>query len=70
MASEPDQIADGYWRAVAEHFISAQLNKPFFGRPHLKLGQCFGLWGSLFGLGGILGQKLCKRWCGFGRNQS
>jgi len=55
--SEPEQVAGGYWRAVAEHFISAQLNKPFFGRPHLKLGQCFGLWGSLFGLGGILGQK-------------
>ena len=42
---------------MAEHFISAQLIKPFFGRPHLRLGQCFGLWPSLFELGGLLGEK-------------
>jgi len=55
MASD---IPGGFWRAVAEGFISAQLNKPFFGRPYLKLGQCLaGLWPYLFELGGILGAK-------------
>jgi hypothetical protein len=57
MTSDPEQLAGGYWRAVAEHFINAQLNKTFFGRPHLKLGQCFGLWPYLFELGGLLGAK-------------
>jgi hypothetical protein len=57
MESDPKQIAGGYWRAVAEHLITPQLNKPFFGRPYLKLGQCFGLWGYLFELGGMLGSK-------------
>jgi hypothetical protein len=57
MESDPKQIAGGYWRAMAEHLITPQLNKPFFGRPYLKLGQCFGLWGYLFELGGMLGSK-------------
>lgn len=52
-----DEIPGGLWRAVAEVFIHAQLNKPFFGRPYLKLGQCFGLWGSVLELGGVLGAK-------------
>src|SRR5260370_10308104 len=54
-----DEIpAGGFWRAVAEGFIHGQLNKPFFGRPYLKLGQCLaGLWPYLFELGGILGAK-------------
>jgi hypothetical protein len=51
-------IPGGFWRAVAEGFIHDQLNKPFFGRPYLKLGQCLaGLWPYLFELGGILGAK-------------
>ncbi len=57
MASDVEQLAGGYWRGVAEHFITAQINKPFFGRPYLKLGQCFGLWGYHFELGGMLGSK-------------
>ncbi|SRR6266536_2860430 len=53
-----DEIPGGFWRAVAEGFIQGQLNKPFFGRPYLKLGQCLaGLWPYLFELGGILGAK-------------
>jgi len=52
-----DEIPGGFWRAVADGFIQAQLNKPFFGRPYLKLGQCFGLWGYMLELGGILGAK-------------
>jgi hypothetical protein len=58
MAPEPEQLAGGYWAAVAGHLIRAQTNKPFFGRPYLKLGQCFGgLWGYLFELGGMLAAK-------------
>jgi hypothetical protein len=52
-----DEIPGGFWRAVAEDFISAPLIKRFFGRPFLKFGQCFGLWGYIFELGGILGAK-------------
>ena len=57
MASESEQIAAGFWRAVAEDFISHHLIKPVLGRSYLKLGQCFGLWGYLFELGGMLGAK-------------
>jgi hypothetical protein len=52
-----DKIPGGYWRAVAEGFIQSQLNKPFFGRPYVKLGQCLGIWSYLFEVGGILGAK-------------
>ena len=52
-----NEIPGGFWRVVSEGFIQAQLNKPFFGRPYLKLGQCFGLWGYMLELGGILGAK-------------
>jgi hypothetical protein len=55
MASE--QIPGGFYRAVAEDFIRAQANKTLFGRSYLKLGQCTGLWGYLFELGGLLGAK-------------
>lgn len=52
-----DEIPGGFWRAVAEGFIQGQLNKPFLGRPYLKFGQCFGLWGYMMELAGILGAK-------------
>jgi hypothetical protein len=57
MASETENLAGGYWADVAELFIRAQLIKPFFGRPYLRLGQCFALWGSHFELGGMLAAK-------------
>jgi hypothetical protein len=57
MASETEQLAGGYWARVAGNFIRCQRIKPFLGRPHLKLGQCLALWGSLFELGGMLGAK-------------
>jgi hypothetical protein len=57
MASDPEQMPGGYWRAVAEGFIHGQLIKPFSGRSYLEFGQCFGLWGYMFELGGILGAK-------------
>jgi TPR repeat protein len=46
-----------YARVVAGRLIHQQLNKPFLGRPYLKYGECFGLWGYLFELGGILAAK-------------
>jgi hypothetical protein len=52
-----DEIPGGFWRAVAEGFIQGHLNKPLFGRPYLKFGQCFGLLGYMMKLGGILGAK-------------
>jgi hypothetical protein len=52
-----DEIPGGFWRAVAEGFIQSQLNKPFFGSPYVKLGQCLGIWSYLFEVGGILGAK-------------
>jgi len=52
-----NEIPGGFWRAVAEGFIQSQLNKPFFGRPYVKLGQCLGIWSYLFEVGGILGTK-------------
>jgi hypothetical protein len=52
-----DELPGGFWRAVAEGFIQSQLNKPFLGRPYVKLGQCFGIWSYLFEVGGILGAK-------------
>ena len=52
-----EQIGRGFWRAVSEDFIRTQGSKSFFRRSHLKLGQCFGLWGYLVELGGFLGSK-------------
>jgi hypothetical protein len=52
-----DEIPGGFWQPVAEGFIQRQIKKPFFGRAYLKFGQCFGLWGYMFELGGILGAK-------------
>src|SRR2546423_12701923 len=52
-----DRIPSGFWRAVAEGFIEGQATKSLFGRRYLKFGQCFGLWGYLIELGGILGTK-------------
>ena len=57
MVSDPEQIPGGYWRAVAQDLISDQLIKRFLGRSYLRLGQCLGLWGYLFELGGILAAK-------------
>jgi hypothetical protein len=52
-----NEIPGGFWRVVAEGFVQGQLNKPFFGHPYIKLGQCVGLWSYMFELGGILGAK-------------
>ena len=47
----------GFARVMARTRVNQQLNKPIVGKPYLKLGQCQGLWGYFFQLGGILGAK-------------
>lgn len=56
-----DKIPRGFWRVVAERLIHGQLDKRFFGRSYLKLGQCFGLWGYMMQLGAILGTRHAVR---------
>ena len=51
-----EQIS-GYARVLARARVEQQQNKPFFGKPYLKLGQCYALWAYFFQLGGILGAK-------------
>ena len=46
-----------YASIAAATLIQQHLNKPLLGRPYLKYGQCFGLWGLVFELGGILAAK-------------
>lgn len=47
----------GYARVLAKARVQQQASKPFFGKPNLKYGQCYGLWGYFFQLGGILGGR-------------
>ena len=47
----------GYARIVARIRIKEQINKPLLGKPYLKYGQCHGLWGYFFHVGGILGAR-------------
>jgi hypothetical protein len=46
-----------YSRAMGIALIHQWANKPLFGKPYLKGGQCFGLWGYLFEVGGLLAAK-------------
>lgn len=46
----------GYAKELAQLRIKQQSNKPLFGKPYLKLGQCYMLWAYFFQLGGILGK--------------
>jgi hypothetical protein len=47
----------GFARVIARVRVNQQLNKPFFGKPYLKVGQGLALGGYFFQLGGILGVK-------------
>lgn len=51
------QNISGYARVLARTRVEQQVNKPFLRKPYLKYGQCYGLWGYFFQLGGILGAK-------------
>lgn len=56
----------GYARVLARTRVQRQLNKPFLGKPYLKYGQCYALWGYFFQLGGILGAKHSGKLDAFG----
>ncbi|HPF99117.1 MAG TPA: hypothetical protein PLE77_03555 [Kiritimatiellia bacterium] len=56
----------GYARVLARARIDQEVNKPFFGKPFLKYGQCYGLWGYFFQSGGILGAKHAANLDAFG----
>ena len=56
----------GYIRVRARAMIENEMHKPFFGKPHIKYGQCYGLWGYLFQTSGILGAKYASNLDAFG----
>lgn len=47
----------GYVRVLARTRIKQLQNKPFIGKPYIKMGQCFGICSYFLQLGGILGAK-------------
>lgn len=47
----------GYARILARARVQQEASKPWFGKPYLKYGQCYALWGYFFQLGGILGAR-------------
>ena len=47
----------GYARVIARARVQQEASKPFFGKPYLKYGQCWGLWSYFFQLEGILGGR-------------
>jgi hypothetical protein len=47
----------GFARTIARKRVTQQLNKPFIGKPYIKYGQCPGILGYFFQLGGILGAR-------------
>lgn len=56
----------GYARILAQIRVKQQVNKPFFGKPYLKYGQCYGIWSYFFQLGCILGVKHSSNLDAFG----
>ena len=46
--------------------VEQQQNKPFWGKPYLKYGQCHALWSYFFQLGGILAAKHATNLDAFG----
>ncbi len=56
----------GYIRVLAQARVKQLQQKPFFGKPHLKLGQCLALWGYFFQLGGVIGAKHSSELDAFG----
>jgi hypothetical protein len=47
----------GYARVLSRVTVKRELNKPFWGEPFIKLGQCWALWSYFFHIGGILAAK-------------
>lgn len=56
----------GYVRILASVRVEQEQTKPLFGKPHLKLGQCIGLWGYFFQLGAVLGARHSSNLDAFG----
>ncbi len=56
-----------YVNVVATFRVRQELNKPLFGKPYLKLGQCLHMWGYLLQLSGVLGAKHAEHLDVFGR---
>jgi hypothetical protein len=46
-----------YARVIAWGLAREWQNKRLLGKPYLKYGQCFGLWGFTFEVGGLLGAR-------------
>jgi len=65
MASDAEH-PPAYARVVAGSLAHQWSNKRLFGKPYLKLGQCLGLSGYLFEVGGILGAKYAGKLDAFG----
>jgi hypothetical protein len=55
-----------YSRGLAVRLLHQWANKPFLGKPYLKGGQCFGLWGYLFEVGGLLAANYREKLDAFG----
>lgn len=56
----------GYARILARARVQQEANKPFFGKPYLKYGQCHGLWSYFFQLGAILAGRHASHLDAFG----
>ncbi len=56
----------GYARILARARVQQEASKPWFGKPYLKYGQCYGLWSYFFQLGGILGARHSSNLDAFG----
>lgn len=65
MASDAEH-PPAYARVVAGNLAHQWRNKRLFGKPYLKLGQCLGLWGYLFQIGGLLAAKYGAKLDAFG----
>jgi hypothetical protein len=58
--------APAYARVVAGSLAHQWRNKRLFGKPYLKLGQCIGLSGYVFELGGLLAARHSTKLDAFG----
>ena len=56
----------GYARLLARTRVRHEVNKPRFGKPYMKYGQCYHIWSYFFQLGGILGAKYSTNLDAFG----
>lgn len=60
-----EQIS-GYSVIIAKATVKQITTKPFFGKAHVKFGQCYALWCYFFQVGGVLGAKHSHQLDAFG----